>query len=123
MLQRRQRRCARSAIEARDRDVVGTRLGNTGGNRADADFRDKLDRHVGRRVDVLQVVDQLCQIFDRIDVMRPPEAIRRAPRLSAASAQPQRSCARADYNVKACKGQDFRHLSGHEGQNRTTTLS
>ena len=69
MLERGEGRRARAALEARDRDVVGARLGDARRHRADADFRDELHRHVGRRVDVLQVEDQLRQILDRIDVV------------------------------------------------------
>ena len=54
---------------AGDGDVVGARLGDAGRDRADADLGDELDRDVGRRVDVLQVEDQLRQILDRIDVV------------------------------------------------------
>src|SRR5215475_8302123 len=69
MLDRGQRRSAGAALEARDGDMVGARLGDTGGNRADADLRDELDRNVTRRVDVLEVVDELRQILDRVDVV------------------------------------------------------
>src|SRR5690606_38570184 len=64
-----QRRGAGAALEARDGDVVGARLGDAGGDRADADLGDELDRHVGRRVDVLQVEDELGEILDRVDVV------------------------------------------------------
>ncbi|MNI31234.1 hypothetical protein D3C73_851090 [compost metagenome] len=69
MLQRGQRRSTRAAVETGNRDMVGACLGDTGSNRTDTDFGHQLDRNVGRRVDVLQVVDQLGQVFDRIDVM------------------------------------------------------
>ena len=69
MGQRGQRRSAGPAFIAGDRDVVGTSLGNAGGNRADADFRDELDRDPRAGVHVLQVVDQLGQILDRVDVV------------------------------------------------------
>ena len=49
--------------------MVGAGLGHAGRDRADADFRHQLDRNVGARVDVLQVVDELRQILDRIDVV------------------------------------------------------
>ena len=49
--------------------MIGARLGDAGGNGADADFGDELDRDVGARIDVLQIEDQLRQIFDRIDVV------------------------------------------------------
>jgi hypothetical protein len=69
MLERGQRRRAGAAVIAGDRDVVGARLGDAGGHRADAHFGHQLDRDVGRRVDVLQIVDQLRQILDRVDVV------------------------------------------------------
>ena len=49
--------------------MVGARLGDAGRDRADADLGDQLDRDARLRVDVLQVVDQLRQILDRIDVV------------------------------------------------------
>ena len=45
MLDRGQRRSAGAAFIAGDGDVVGARLGDAGRDRADADFRDQLDRH------------------------------------------------------------------------------
>ena len=69
MLDRGQRRGAGAALEAGDRHVVGARLGDAGGDGADADLGDQLHRHVGGRVDVLQIVDELRQILDRIDVV------------------------------------------------------
>src|SRR5690606_36592690 len=57
------------AFVARDRHVIGTRLGNTRGDRADTDFRDQLDRDARRRVHVLKIVDQLRQVLDRVDVV------------------------------------------------------
>ena len=59
----------RAAIMARNQDHIGLGLGDTSGNRADAGGGDKLDRHLGARVDLLQVIDQLRQILDRIDVV------------------------------------------------------
>ena len=49
--------------------MVGARLGNAGGDSTDADFGDQLDRDQAVRIDVLQVVDQLRQILDRIEVV------------------------------------------------------
>jgi hypothetical protein len=54
---------------ARDQDHIGLRLGHTGGDGADTGGRHQLHRHLGARVDLLQVVDQLRKIFDRIDVV------------------------------------------------------
>ena len=69
MFERGQGRSAGAALEAGNSDVVGARLGDAGGDGADADFGDELDRDVTRRIDVLQVEDQLRQILDRIDVV------------------------------------------------------
>ena len=44
-------------------------LGDAGGDGADADFRDELHVDAGARVGVLQVVDQLGEVLDRVDVM------------------------------------------------------
>ena len=64
-----ERRSAGAAIVAGDEHDVGMRLGDAGGNRAYADFRDQLDRDARLRIDVLEVVDQLRQIFDGVDVV------------------------------------------------------
>ena len=69
MLDRGQRACAGAAFESGDGDVIGARLRNAGGNCADADFGDELHRHVTGRVNVLEVEDQLRQVFDRVDVV------------------------------------------------------
>ncbi len=47
MLERGQRRGAGAALVAGDGDMVGARLGDAGGNRADADLGDELDRDLG----------------------------------------------------------------------------
>ena len=64
-----QRRGAGAAVVAGDDDVVGLRLGDAGGDRADADLGDQLDADARLLVRVLQVVDQLRQVLDRIDVV------------------------------------------------------
>jgi hypothetical protein len=61
MLDRGQRRSAGAALIAGDGDVVGARLGDAGGDGADAELGDELDRDVRGRVDVLQVEDQLAR--------------------------------------------------------------
>ena len=60
---------AGAALEARDGDMIGARLRDAGGDGADADLGDELHRDVARRIDVLQVEDELRQILDRIDVV------------------------------------------------------
>ena len=69
VLERRQWRRARTAVVTRDQDHVGVGLGDAGGDRAHALFAHQL--HVDARliVGVLQVVDQLGQVFDRVDVV------------------------------------------------------
>jgi hypothetical protein len=52
-----------------DHHVVGLGLGHTGSNRADTDLGHQLDGDIRHRVGVLQVVDQLGQILDRVDVV------------------------------------------------------
>ncbi len=69
MLDGGQRRSAGAALVAGDRHVVGLALGDAGGDRADADFGDQLHRDVRLRVDVLQIVDELLQVLDRVDVV------------------------------------------------------
>ena len=69
VLERRQRRGTGAAVVAGDHDVLGLRLGDAGGDGADAGLGHELDRDLGRRVDRLQVVDQLRQVLDRVDVV------------------------------------------------------
>jgi hypothetical protein len=69
ILDRRRGRSARAAVMARDQDHVGLRLGHTGGDGADARGRHQLHRDLGARVDLLEVVDQLRQVLDRVDVV------------------------------------------------------
>ena len=66
---RRQRTRAGAAVVAGNRDQVGAGLGDAGRDRADAGMRDELDRDERGRIDLLEVVDQLRQILDRIDVV------------------------------------------------------
>src|SRR3546814_7103787 len=56
------------SLEARDGNMVGPCLGDTGGHRADTDFRHQLHGDARGRIDVAQVVDELRQVLDRIDV-------------------------------------------------------
>ncbi len=86
MLDRGERGGAGAALEAGDGDMVGARLRHAGGDRADADLAHQLDADISRRVAVLQIVDELRQILDRIDVVMrrrrdQPDARRRVPHL------------------------------------------
>ncbi len=69
VLDRGDRRGAGAAVVAGDHHVVGLGLGDAGGDGTHADFGDQLDRDRGPGVGVLQVVDQLRQVLDRIDVV------------------------------------------------------
>ncbi len=63
------RRSTGPAVVAGDGDQVGTGLDHAGGDRTHAGMADQLHRHQRGRVDLLEVVDQLRQVFDRIDVV------------------------------------------------------
>jgi len=64
-----QRRGAGTAVVPGDEHHVGVRLGHPGGDGADAHLGDQLDVHPGGRVGVLQVVDELGEVLDRVDVV------------------------------------------------------
>ena len=64
-----ERRRARAARMPADLDDVCVRFDHAGGNGADARLRDQFDGDFGARVDALQVVDELRQVFDAVDVM------------------------------------------------------
>ena len=64
-----ERRSAGAAGVAGDEHHIGVRLRDARGDRAHADFRDQLDGDARLRVHVLQVVDELREIFDRVDVV------------------------------------------------------
>ena len=69
VLERGQRRGTGAAVVAGDEHHVGVRLGHTRRDRADADLGDQLHVDAGAGVGVLQVVDQLGEILDRVDVV------------------------------------------------------
>ena len=69
VLDRGQRRRAGAAVVTGNQHDVGVRLRHASGDRADADLGDQLDVHARDRVGVLQVVNQLRQVFDRVDVV------------------------------------------------------
>src|SRR5512145_191417 len=69
MLDRGPRRGAGAAVVPGDRDVVGLALRYAGGDRADAHLGDELHRDRGVWIGIFQIVDELCQVLDRIDVV------------------------------------------------------
>src|SRR5205823_7087284 len=62
------RRAGATGITA-DQDVIGLRLCNTRGDGADADFADELHAHTTLWVHALEIVNELRQIFNRVNVM------------------------------------------------------
>ena len=69
VLERRQRAGAGAAVVAGDQHDVCFRLADSGRNGADSDLGDELDVHARRRVGVLEIVDQLLEVLDRVDVV------------------------------------------------------
>ena len=69
MFDGRERRRARAAVVTADEHHVGVRLGDAGGDGAHADFCDQFHAHARVAVRVLQVVDQLGEVFDGINVV------------------------------------------------------
>ena len=69
VLDRRFGRGARAAVVAGDRHVVRLGLGHAGRDGAHADFGHELHRDRRLRIRVLEVVDQLREILDRVDVV------------------------------------------------------
>src|SRR5439155_9249376 len=62
-------RGARASVVPGNGDVVGLGFGHARSHGADAHFRNELHRDGRGGIRVLQVVDQLGQVFDRVDVM------------------------------------------------------
>ena len=69
VLDRGLRRGAGAAVVAGDEHDVGVRLGDAGGDRAHADLGHELHADPRLAVGVLEVVDQLGEILDRVDVV------------------------------------------------------
>ena len=69
VLDRRQWRRTRAAIMTRDDDVICFGFCHASGDCADADFGDQLDGNSRRGIDVLEIVNQLRKIFDRVNIM------------------------------------------------------
>jgi hypothetical protein len=87
VLERGQRRGAGAAVVAGDEHDVGVRLGDARRDRADADLGHQLDVDPRPVVGVLQVVDELGEVLDRVDVVvrrrrDQPDAGRRVPGLA-----------------------------------------
>ena len=64
-----QRRCTGTTIVAGDQHHIGKCFRHTGGDGAYAHFSYQLHADTGSAVTVLQIMNQLGQIFDGIDVV------------------------------------------------------
>ena len=62
-------RGTRAAVMAGNGQVIGLGLGDTCGDRAHAVFGYQLDADRGAMIGVFQVMDELRQVFDRVDVV------------------------------------------------------
>ncbi len=60
---------AGTAAVAGDENVVRVRLGHTGRDRSHTDLCDQFDADPRLRIGIFQVIDQLRQIFDRVNIM------------------------------------------------------
>ncbi len=69
VLQRRQRAGSGATVVAGYQHDIGLRLRHPGGHGTDSHLGDELDVDASRRVGVLEVVDQLLEILDRVDVV------------------------------------------------------
>src|SRR6266404_6191569 len=63
------RRGACAAIETADEHNVGMRFGYARRDRANAHFGNELDTDARVMIGVLQIVNQLSQVFDRVNVV------------------------------------------------------
>src|SRR5438270_6465175 len=69
MLNGTQRGRAGAAAIAADQYDIGVCLGHSRCDGSHADFRDKFYRDAGLRINILEVIDQLREIFDGIDIV------------------------------------------------------
>src|SRR5262245_11075394 len=69
MLQTGQWAGTRAAIVTADQNDVAMGFGHARRNGSDPDFRHQLYADAGAWIRVLQVVDELCQVLDRVDIV------------------------------------------------------
>ena len=62
-------RCTRAATVSADQHNIGVSLGNPGGDGANAHLGHKLDVDPGLRINILQVMNELRQVFDGVDIV------------------------------------------------------
>src|SRR5271170_5148752 len=69
MFERRERGGSGASVITADEHYVGVGFGNARGDGADSDLRDEFDGDARLGIYVLQVVNQLGEIFDGVDVV------------------------------------------------------
>ena len=69
MLERSQRRSTGATVMTRNQYNICFRFSNTSGDRADTDFGNEFDVHPRNRVRIFKIVNQLLEIFNRINVV------------------------------------------------------
>ncbi len=62
-------RRAGAAVVAGDQHHLGARLGNAGGDGANAGLADQLDADASLAIGIFQIVNQLGQVLDRVNVV------------------------------------------------------
>ena len=53
----------------RDQDDIGFGFSDSCSNRAYANFGDEFDINAGFRIGILEIVNELCHVLNRVDVM------------------------------------------------------
>jgi hypothetical protein len=69
VLDGRQGRGSGTSVMSRDEHHISLRLGHTGGYGTDPHLGNQLDVHSSGGVGALQVMNQLLEVFDRVDVV------------------------------------------------------
>ena len=69
VLDRTQGRGTRATLMSAYQDDVCMRLGNSGRDRAHPSLRDELHTDAGATINLLEIVDELREILDRIDIV------------------------------------------------------
>ena len=69
MLDAAQGRCTGAAGMSGHHDVIGIGFGNTGSYGSNSCFRNQLHTYAGRRIHLLQILNQLGQVLDAVDIV------------------------------------------------------
>src|SRR6266567_920074 len=69
VLDRLKRRGARPTIMPADLDIISVRFCHTSGDRANANACNEFDANMRPWVDLLQVIDQLSNVFDAVNIV------------------------------------------------------